>query len=136
MKTFTWYIYQILINDKVVYIGKTTNILNRIGQHLSCFKKPNFYFQIFINQHINKGIYPKFEIVFITKNGADAHCKEFQLIKESTTSLNGRFKKMYSNKDDDFFKFYIIKKSLQYKEFCKKSKKDIEIQLSSLLEKL
>lgn len=70
-------IYSISINNKIVYIGKSVNMLQRIAQHMVDirYSKRNKY--IVLRQAQNQGITIKFDVLYYAKRKRkDAILKE------------------------------------------------------------
>ena len=111
-------IYSISINNNIVYIGKSTNILKRLTHHLFYtnnlqFTKSNKY--KILNQCIKNGIDIKFDLVCLCQDEDELGYVEGEVIRRLMPVLNYQIPK-----EEDYHKYTInkIARDITYKEFA------------------
>ena len=123
-KGFRYIVYQILFNNKVVYIGKTKRYSYKIdnegneiikcrrwGEHLhllSTNKHHNTLLQLLYNELITKGLNITFNIIAYCKNESSATNRELKEIKRHyTLNSSGRTLLELKLLEDSFFNYFL-----------------------------
>lgn len=124
-KGFRYIVYQILFNNKVVYIGKTKrysyNIdsegneivkCRRWGEHLHLLsnnKHHNTLLQLLYNELITKGLNITFNIIAYCKNENSATKRELKEIhKNNTLNSSGRSALELKLIEDSFLNYFLF----------------------------
>ncbi len=122
------YVYHVYIKEELVYIGYSTNLIQRFGAHLSlaksgtCYYNYNFY--LAINDELANGRVPKIKISFAGKR-IYAQYRESDEIEKYKPIYNSDYRKRTRSK-----KRYKRLRKPDYSNLRKLIKINIEQELS------
>lgn len=102
--------YCIKIQNRIVYVGKSKNMLVRLGQHLACIERPQKNMYEVLQQAKKEGLKIGFDVLYYSKSQTEEQMfqeigeEEGRLIRELRPILN------YQIPKEENYKSYTVNK--------------------------